>query len=268
MAAGWQRNEPTPISRRCDLIVNMSDGVTPADRSLNLVALGLVYFCGANSPHYDVALGTMTNKRRPLVAPDDVVEAVVGNTMTLTGHAYETGDGPFVSDETMGPLAVGAEFYVIVDDANTIAIASSLANAYSDTRVVLTGTETGATISDKATTERGIDGLFTYEATQAETDHAARESTVLVIGTLPGDSAPTRAFTTVSMAADADAWGSELENGYTRDDALRVCFRTLAAAFTVIGTLIQFRNIANTKDSHKGTVTGSGRSDTVIQDPT
>src|SRR5690606_35232144 len=135
-----------------------NDG-SPAWRGLDFSALGYVFICGASSPDFVSALGTVTNQRRAFQPADDTVESVDtgNNTLELTGHAYETGDGPFVADAALGSVLTGTEFWIIVDDANNIAIAETLADAYADVRVALSGSETGATISKKTTTTRGID---------------------------------------------------------------------------------------------------------------
>jgi hypothetical protein len=269
MGASWAKNEVTAVKRRCDLIVMKSDG-TLAPRGTDFMSLGYVYISGVESPDFALAVGTMTNKRRPLVVSDDVTEGVDtgADTVTLTGHGYETGDGPFVSDEG-GPTVIGGNLWIIVDDANTIAFASSLANAYSDTRIGLAGTETGVTISDTADTQRGIDGHFTYEATQAETNHDAPETVVIVDGTNYERSTGWGAFTTVTMISSSTDFGSEvIENGLTRDDLLRLCARSLVANFTKTGNDYVIRDLADSKDSHESTVAPAGKTGSNIIDPT
>jgi hypothetical protein len=59
-----------------------------------------------------------------------------------------------------------------------------------------------------------------------------------------------------------------LESGHTVGDALRLMLRECAAKFSITGSVIQFRDIADTKDSHHGTVTASGRTDAGIDDAT
>ncbi|RPH65004.1 MAG: hypothetical protein EHM89_00245 [Acidobacteria bacterium] len=262
MAAVWQANEITAVKRRADVIVYLSDGVSLADRGTDLIGDGVVYFCGPTSPDYAVALGTMTNKRRPLVVADDTVESVDtgADTLTLTTHGYETGDGPFDCDELIGidpdSIAIGADFWIIAVTANTIAIAESLADAYSDTRVALSGNETAAVISDNASTQRGLDGLFTYEATQTETDHDAPESSIIVEG-----ASYTRSYTTVNMTDEsASVWEQVMEGAHTYGDGMRGALSILAGESSGYDTgTIVFRDLADSKNRWTFTVNATGR---------
>lgn len=273
MGAQWAKNEVTAAKRRCSLLVVMADG-SFSPRGTDFMALGYVYICGATAPHFAVALGTMTNQRIPLVHPDKVVETVDTGTdaLEIGAHDYETGDGPFVSDEAMGSNPPGIEFWIIVDDSSHVGLATSLADAYAGTRVAMSGTEDGATLSDTPDTERGLDGHFEYEATQAETNHDGPETIVMVHSPDSGDydrDVGAGAWTTVAMLSTASDWGSvELENGLTRDDGLRIILRTNAAKFSKTGNDYVYRDMADTKDSHHGTVTSSGRIDADIDDPT
>jgi hypothetical protein len=275
MSAGWQKNEPTPIKRRCDVFVYMSDGITPAPRSLDLIALGVVYFCGATSPDYAVALGTMTNKRKPLSFTSFTFTAANATDLcTKVAHGLETGDGPINVSNSGGalpaPLAAATGYWIIKISADTFKLATSLASAYAGTAINLTTDGTGTQTLAAASTKRGIDSLFTYEATQAETDHDAAESTVLVIGTLPGDTAETRAFTTVYMASEgANVWDADSgDAGQSMGNLVRGIARTHMANFSDAGSVRTFRDLADTKNSHHGTITGSGRSGAVIDDLT
>jgi hypothetical protein len=278
MAAGWAKNEVAAIKRRADMIIQYWDGSghIMAPPGTDFVAAGAVFISGVESPDFALALGTLTNKRRPLVIADDVVESVDtgADTLTLTAHSYQTGDGPLDSDEVMGPVAIGDDIWIGKIDANTIAVYTTLADAYADTnRVALAGTETGATISDNATTERGMWGHFTYQATQAETNHDAPETAILIDGEVDGLDFRRMngggAYTTVGMETSSDDFGAvELENGLTRDDAMRIVLRTLAAKFSKSGNVWQYRDMADSKDSHHGTVTSAGRIDAGIDDAT
>ncbi len=94
------------------------------------------------------------------VLADDNVDTVdfANNELDLTGHAYETGDGP-VQLSTTGTLpsglATGTDYYVIKVNANSIKLATSRANALAGTAVAFTDAGSGThTISDTATTER------------------------------------------------------------------------------------------------------------------
>lgn len=287
MAASWARNEVDAAKRQCDLLIRYlsADGLlTPAPPGTDFIAAGAVFVSGVTAPDYALALGTLVNKRRPLAVANDVVETVDtgDDTLELTAHGYETGDGPFIADEDLGTIPTGTDFWIIKDDANNIAIASSLANAYANTRVALAGTEDGATISKTDDTERGVWGEFRYTATQAETDHDQPETIVMIDGIVDGldfrRMNTAGAYTTVGMKTSADEWGDVvIETGdvdITRDDALRSNVRTNGAPFTrtvdpVTGAVtIQYRNMADTKDSHHATLTEAGRVDAGVDDLT
>lgn len=282
MAASWAKNEVTAAKRRCDLLVRYlaADGMlTPAPPSTDFIAAGAVFISGTASPKYALALGTMTNKRRPLVVADLTFTAASGtDLLTATAHGLETGDGPIRVSNSGGALPTGlaaaTDYWVIKVSADTFKLATSLTNAYAGTAIDITADGSGTqTLSDTASTERGIWGEFVYEATQAETNHDAPETAVIVDGTVSSldfrRMNTAGAYTTVTMISSASDWGSvELENGITRDDAMRIKLRTLAAKFSKTGNDYVYRDMADTKDSHHGTVTGAGRIDAAIDDAT
>ncbi len=107
---------------------------------------------------------TVTN---PLVLADDVVESVdaSANTLTLTAHAYLTGDGPIQATTTgtlPGGLALATGYYAIKTSANAIKLASTLANALAGVAIDLTGAGTGThTLVDTAATFRVASELVT-----------------------------------------------------------------------------------------------------------
>jgi hypothetical protein len=276
MGARWQRNEASATKRRCGLIVQKADGtMLPRSAEYSVSFLAMTYVCGVNSPDFDQATGTLTNQRRRLQLGSDTIESVDtgADTVAMTAHEYETGDGPFDSNETTGAVAAGDDIWIIAVDANTIAFADSLEDAYDDSRIALTGTETGAVITVNSSTKRGVDGHFIYEATQAETLHYAPETIVLVDGEFDGDdylrASGGGAYTTVEMADEGDSIGSVvIEAGFTRDDVWRLIFRTLIAKYSKTGNDFVFRDYLDTKDSHHGTVTASGRVTAVVDDET
>ena len=95
---------------------------------------------------------------QPQVLADDAVESVDtgADTLTLTGHAYLTGDGPvrFTGADLPGGLAVLTDYWLIYATANTIKVATSLENALAGTAINLTSAGTDGTIVDTADTER------------------------------------------------------------------------------------------------------------------
>lgn len=271
MSAVWQKNQATAAKRRCLLIVTDDSGM-PASPGLDLMSLGAVFFVGANAPDADLALGTCTNVRRPLVVADDTFTATHGTEMfTATAHGLQTGDGPVRVSNSGGALptglSAGTDYYVIKSTADDFQLASSLANAYAGTAVAISDNGTGThTLSDTASTERGIWGHYIYEATQTETNHDNPESLVFVDYTGYLRMNGGGALTTVDMASDSEAWSGILEGAITRDDALRVLLRGEIAPYSISGGVYTIRDLADTKDSHHGTITGSGRSSTVIDD--
>lgn len=272
MAAVWQKNQATAAKRRCLLSITDDSGM-PVSPGLDFITLGAVFVIGVNAPNADLAVGTLTNVRRALVVPDDTFTATHGTeTFTAVAHGLETGDGPIrVSSTTTLPtgLSAGVDYYVIKVSADDFQLATSLANAYAGTELTISDNGTGThTLSDTASTKRGLWGKFVYEATQGETNHDNPESVVFVDYTgyllMNGGGA----ITTVDMASDSEAWGGILEGAITRDDALRLVLRHVAAKYSISGGVYTFRDLADSKDSHHGTITGSGRSSTGIDDPT
>lgn len=266
MSAIWQKNEPTAAKRRCDLIVQSAIDGSKAPRGTNLAAY-LYITQGGND--FVAAVGTIANKRRALSFTSGTFTATAATDLiTKTAHGLETGDGPFRVSNSGGALPGGlaalTDYYVISSDTNNIKLATSLANAYAGTAIDITSAGTGTqTLAAGAGCQRGIDGLFCYSATQAETNYDAAELVVAVLGH------PTyEAYTTVNRPSDG-AWGDTLEAGISRDGALRVLLRGEAAKYSVDGAgNYVHRDIADTKNSHHGTITASGRITAVIDDAT
>jgi hypothetical protein len=265
VAAVWQKNEVTATKRRADLIV-LDDSGAPASPGLDFIALGMVFISGTASPNYALALGTLTNKRRPLVVADDTFTADhTTETFTATAHGLQTGDGPIrVSSTTTLPagLSAGTDYWVIKVTADTFKLATSLANAYAGTNLTITDNGTGThTLSDTTSTQRGIWGEFTYEATQAETNHDAPETVIIVDGSGYARMNSGGAYTTVNMESSASDWGSvAIEGSHTRDDLLRGIARQNLGNMIVSGSSYTTRDLANSKNSHHGTIDASGRS--------
>lgn len=258
-----KQNEATASARSVE--INVFDPGTGLGAAPETDLAGYV-FISQGTYKYVPAAGATVNKRRTLVVADDVIESVDtgADTATLTGHGYETGDGPFDADEAIGSIAAGDDVYIIVVDENTVAFAANLADAYADNRVALAGTEDGATIADNADTERGIRGKWIHTFTQAETNVTACELSVAILGhdTLEGGASVTLDRSLSSV------WDAEMEDGHSYGDGMRVLVRGEAAPYTITGNDYVIRDLADTKDSHHGTITGSGRSGAAIDDPT
>ncbi len=274
MTAIWQKNEPTAAKRRCMMQISV-DGGYLCGPGIDFIALGAVFVVGVNAPNADLATGTLTNVRRPLVVADDTFTA--DNTteiFTAVAHGLKTGDGPIRVSNSGGALpsglAAATDYYVIKIDADTFKLATSLANAYSGTNLSITTDGTGTqTLSDTASTERGISGYYVYEATQAETNHDAQETSIFVDATGYDRGEAGGAHTSIGMSSEAaSVWDLEMENGQTYGDGMRINTRSAAANFSDSGSVRTFRDLADTKNSHHGTITASGRSSTVIDDAT
>lgn len=85
-------------------------------------------------------------QRNTLVLAPDIVEAVVGDALTLTAHAYVNADGgvQFTTTGTLPtPLALATSYWLIVDSANTVRVATSLHNARTGVAVALLDAGTG-----------------------------------------------------------------------------------------------------------------------------
>lgn len=269
-SGGWARNEPVAAKRRVSVSVASESG-TPAPPESNFIGGGMVFISGVSQPNYVLALGSMTNNRRELDLSNDTVEATDtgADTLTLTAHLYESGDGPIQSDTTAGNLIATTDYFVRKIDANKIALYPTLADAYADTnRLNLNVDATGAVLSTVTASQRGVWGEFTYEATQAETDHPAKETLILVDG--PGFRRMMFAgggATVVMQEPASTAFDQVSENGRTYGQQLRIIYRTLAAKFSKTGNDYVYRDDADTKDSHSGTVTAAGRTARNIIDP-
>lgn len=271
----WRKNEPVPIKRQCGIMVYKSGVPAPVDS--DLIAAGMVWVRGANSPNADAALGTMTNVRRALTLPDDIVEAVnVGaDTLQLTGHAYKTGDGPmnFHSSGAIPPGSIAAP-YVIVIDADNIALADTLAHAYDGTKLDLTGAGSGViTMSTAAGSQRGIPGRFVYQATQLETNHDGAEMEITVddggIGNYAlADGNGGSAFVTMDqnggildtiITADGKTFADVLRFLYGTDGAGEIDKDPVTGAYSVW-------NETHTKVIATGVLTADGRHTVVVGD--
>lgn len=277
MGAQWAKNEVAAAKRRCDLIVYTDAGVLAA-RSLNFIALGMVYISPSASPatpHFQLATGTCTNKRRPLsFTAFTFTAASETDRLTKIAHGLETGDGPIRLTTTgtlPGGLALATDYYIIKNDADSFYLATSLANAYGFIFIDITTAGTGAhTLQAGAGCQRGLDGYFTYEATQAETNVDASEMAVIIEGAGYARANNGGTYTSVAMVSSAADYGSGiLEGSVTRDDAMRGVLSILAGRSSGYNTgTIVFRNLANTKNRWTFTVDATGRLTSVANDLT
>jgi len=256
MGAAFHKNEPNAVARRCDLIVYGLDGVTPAPRSTDFTGS---IFVSQSSSIYAAASGTLTNKRKPLSFADLTITAFASNQATITGHGLQTGDGA-ERLTTTGTLPTGlltaTDYWIIVVDANTIKFADSLAHAYAGTFITFTGSGSGAIklTNTGATSQRGLDGLFTYEATQGETNFDGSEFTVII-----ENASYARAFTTAMMGFDT-SFNAIAEGSNTYGDLIRLITGVLAGKVGDFrtGTLV-FKSLDGAKTRLTVTTDASGR---------
>lgn len=85
-------------------------------------------------------------------------------TVNITAHGLQTGDGPFRMTNSGGALPAGyaaaTDYYAIRTGANTLQLAASRALAYAGTAVAISGDGTGThTLSDTADTRRPVSVL-------------------------------------------------------------------------------------------------------------
>lgn len=143
----------------------------------------------------------MAGLPRPQVLSDDAVEAVTAgaDSLTLTAHAYRTGDGPVqltTSGVAPAGLAVLTDYYTVKTDANTIKLATSRALALAGTVIDITDAGSGThTIEDTATTKRvrwhslgslGDIVLDEQRAAMVRVDHDPRAVAYALVATLSG----------------------------------------------------------------------------------
>lgn len=282
MSAVIAKNELTASKRRCDLIV-YADAGGLADRGTDFMALGILYVCGATSPAYATGLGTCTNKRRPLAfTPFTFTADSTTDKLTKTTHGLETGDGAVSVSNAGGglpaPLTAGTIYYVIKFDANTFYLATSLANAYAGTHIDITtngtGTQTltaGASGPPTTACTRGLDGYFTYEFTQAETNVDVSELSVLIEGAFAGFSRANGGgtYTTVNMGTAVKGFDDLGEGAKTYGDLMRGCVSILGGKSSGYNTgTIVFRDLADSKNRWTFTVDATGRLTSVANDLT
>lgn len=268
------KNEVVAGKRQIDVEIWKSGALVPANAGVDFMAEGLVFVPNAASlPNYKLATGTLVQKRRFLEVDDDVVESADtgADTLTLTAHKYQTGDGPLFADEAIGGVSSPPSpgFYAIKVDDNTIAVAETIADAFNDVRRALTGTETGATISDNAAiTTRAIPSIFTYTFTQAETNVDLDELSVLIDGEGYHRVENGGGYATAELdLGAADMWSVVSSEGLTNQEKLNLAARFATAPFDKTDNDYQWRKIDDSGDSHSFTVTPAGRSNVDITDP-
>jgi hypothetical protein len=110
------------------------------------------------------------DERKPLVLADDTIEeADTGGELTLTAHAYLTGDGP-VRFTTTGalpaPLEIDTDYWLVKTGANTVRVADTFRHAIATVPTTITLTDEGAG------TNKIVDTVLTVRAGQEMTTTA------------------------------------------------------------------------------------------------
>jgi hypothetical protein len=270
----WRKNEATAAKRECLLIISNNDGY-PSNPGIDFIATGSVFVVGVNAPDADLATGTCTNVRRPLAYSDlTFTTDHTTDTLTSAGHELQTGDGPvrlLTSNTLPTGLALATDYWIIKSSVDDYQLAASLADAYSGTPVTFSSNGTGTHTLDLTGvgTERGVPGHFIYRAPQAELNHDAPFTHIIVDDIDHNRRSGAGGHTQVDMVSEAsDLADIVIEAGLTLADAIRIILRTHAANFSDSGSVRTFRDIADTKNSHHGTLTSSGRSNSTIDDAT
>lgn len=171
----WARNEPRPEKRRVSVFI-YTDGGDPAPAT-TLFDVGELLIDQGDG-HYKVASQYgLVNTDRPLVVADATVDGVDSgaDTIEIGDHGLSTGDGPiqFTTSNTLpGGMSLATDYWIIFVDADNFQLADSLADAINGTEIALSSAGTGThTLVDTPDTKRLNDGLFYYEAAQADIDY-------------------------------------------------------------------------------------------------
>jgi hypothetical protein len=260
------KNDPVASRRRLPLrITNDTDG-TAAPRGTSFAAASWI---DQSTGNLVATNNAPVNMRRELVFTTFTFTADPATDIcTAVGHGMETGDG-LVRPSSTGTLPAGiaaaTSHWLIVIDADHFKLATSLANAYAGTAINITDAGTGVhsiPYSFTFLSQRGLDGDFYLQLEQAETNFDGDYAQVLVSsGGYTG-----RSF--VKMENAGGVWDDIMEAGHTFGDGMRIIVREMAAKFSKVGNDYVTRDLADTKDSHSGTVTAGGRIAAAILDPT
>lgn len=226
MSDVFAQNELIASKRRALMLVTMADGVTPAPRGTSFTGCVTI---DQSTGIYIAATGTLTNNAFALTFSDQTFTYSSGNNVVATAHPFESQDGPVyvTTTGTLPGITVATPYWLIVDDANDVSFASTLANAIAGTKITLSGTPTGtmkitATGVPSPGPLRPIDGSWTYVATQAETDFVGSE---LVIRIDKATFAPS--ITHVGMGSAIEGFESIGEGSNLYGDILRDMYGTL-----------------------------------------
>lgn len=123
----------------------------------------------------DAGNGTIDIARADLSAAfDETGVTIAQDTLTLTAHGVSTGYGPvrfaLTGDASSLPagLAAATDYWLIVVDANTVKVASSLANAVAGTAIDITDVGTDATGGFTCTASAVSDSFADTDVTYAD----------------------------------------------------------------------------------------------------
>lgn len=261
------RNTPTASLRRLDIKIYEDGALALAPRETDFMAVSGVYVCGETSPHFVLAAGTLTNKRKEFSFSAFTITADAGtDLLTRVAHGLEVGDGPIRFTNSGGGLPGGiaalTDYWVIEGpDADTFQLAATLEDAYAGTPIDITSAGTGTnTCSAGADCERGLDGWFTYELTQDESDFEGSEFAVLIDCNSFAHANNGGGYATATMIGDAEGFDAIAEGAHSYGDLVRLIVGVLAGKVSnfTTGTLV-FKSLDGTKNRLTVTTDATGR---------
>lgn len=108
----------------------------------------------SDSSNAVTAAKLVQGRREAVTLADDDVESIASNELTLTSHAFITGDGPvrFTTSGTLPTgLVAGTNYWIVKTGANTLKVSESFAAAMSNVTLLVSGGSGTHTIVDVQT---------------------------------------------------------------------------------------------------------------------
>lgn len=279
--AQFNKNEVVAAKRQVRCMVYQSDGVSPAAWSTDFAGSSWLDTGNGNAV---LTANQLVNCTRAFAFADQAISAFPGaNNATIAAHPFHevnAGPGlPVQSNGGIGPvrltttgtlpggLAVNTDYWLIYVDANTVAFATSRANAALGTKIVLVGGGSGVIqvtqVGVSTPTTMPINGAFVWQASQAETNQSVSE---LSLHVEKDGMAP---FETVINMSGSSAFDSTAEGGNTYGDLLRLCASVLGGKVQNYTTgTYAFKSLDGTKTRITFTSDSTGRLTNAIGDLT
>lgn len=266
--AQFYKNEAIASKRKVRVFMYLDDGATPAPWQTDWTGCVWVDQSTGNAV---LATGTFLYDTRSFAFSDQTITAFPGsNNATITGHVFHDANGNGVSG--IGPvrltttgtlpagLATATDYYLVWVDANTVAFATTAANAGAGTKIAISGSGSG-TIKITAAiapfvTVMPIDGSFTYTAPQTETNFDGSELALHVEKT-----GMHKTEVTVNILTSAsDAFSAVGEGANTYGDLIRLMVGILAGKVSNYTTnTFAFKSLDGSKTRMTFTVDQTGR---------